>query len=42
MVADEQTKGPLEDFIKVLENSDEETGRRLVSRFENNIRNERK
>jgi hypothetical protein len=42
MAADEQTKGPLEDFIKVLENSDEETGRRLVSRFENNIRNERK
>jgi DNA anti-recombination protein RmuC len=41
-MADEQTKAPLEDFIKALENSDEETGRKLVAKFENNIRNERK
>lgn len=40
-MADEQTKGPLEDFIKALEESDEETARQMVARFENNIRKER-
>lgn len=41
-LADEQTKGPLTDFITALENSDEETGRVMVAKFERNIRNERK
>jgi hypothetical protein len=40
-MADEQTKGPLEDFIKALEESDEESARQMVARFENNIRKER-
>jgi hypothetical protein len=41
IMADEKTKGPLEDFITALENADEESGRRMVARFEKNIRNER-
>jgi hypothetical protein len=39
---DEQTKGPLESFIKALEQADEETGRQMVAKFEKNIRDERK
>jgi hypothetical protein len=41
-MADEKTKGPLEEFITVLENADEEAGRQMVAKFEKNIRNERK
>jgi hypothetical protein len=41
-MADEQTKGPLGEFITALENADEETGRQMVAKFEKNIRNERK
>ena len=40
-VADSQTKGPLEEFIRALENADEETGRRLVAHFEKNVKAER-
>ena len=39
-MADEQTRQPLEDFIKMLEKSDEDMARRLVARFERNIREE--
>lgn len=39
-MADEQTRQPLEDFIKMLEESDEDMARRLVARFERNIREE--
>jgi hypothetical protein len=42
VMADDQTKGPLEDFIWALENTDEENGRQMVARFEKNIRDERK
>jgi hypothetical protein len=42
IAADEKTRGPMEEFIAALENSDEESGRRMVAKFENNIRNERK
>lgn len=40
-LADEATRGPLEEFIRALEDADEEEGRRLVAHFENNIRAER-
>jgi hypothetical protein len=42
VMADEETKGPLKDFIAALEQADEESGRLMVARFERNIRNERK
>jgi hypothetical protein len=42
VMADDETKGSIEDFIRTLENSDEETGRSLVARFERNIREEKK
>jgi hypothetical protein len=42
IMADEKTKGALEDFITTLENTDEKNARLLVARFEKNIRNERK
>jgi hypothetical protein len=41
-MADEKTKGPLQDFIDTLENTDEDEARLLISKFEKNIRNERK
>jgi hypothetical protein len=41
-MADEKTKGALEEFITSLENADEENGRKMVARFEQNIRDERK
>ena len=40
-MADEETRGPLEEFISVLEKAGEEEGRRLVSHFEKNIKAER-
>lgn len=40
-MADEETRGPLEEFIAALENADEEEGRRLVAHFEKNIKAER-
>jgi hypothetical protein len=42
IMADEKTKGPLQDFITTLENTDEDEARLLISKFEKNIRNERK
>jgi hypothetical protein len=42
IMADEKTKGPLQDFIDTLENTDEDEARLLISKFEKNIRNERK
>lgn len=38
MAADKKTTGPLNEFISVLENTDEETARKLVARFEKNIK----
>lgn len=38
VMADEETRGPLEEFIEALENSDEEHGRNLVAHFENGVR----
>ena len=40
-MADEETKGPLEEFISALEEADEEEGRKLVAHFEKNIKAER-
>lgn len=40
-MADDETRGPLEEFISALENADEENGRRLVAHFENNVKKER-
>jgi len=40
-MADAETRGPLEEFIKALEEADEEEGRRLVAHFEKNIKAER-
>lgn len=41
IMADEQTLAPLKDFIATLEKSDEETARKLVARFEKNVRETR-
>ncbi len=38
VMADEETKPPLEEFITTLEHSDEESGRRLVAHFEQSIK----
>lgn len=38
VMADQATMGPLQDFITTLENSDEESARKLVAHFEKNIR----
>ena len=38
VMADEQTKGPLEEFIQALEEADEDGARRLVAHFEQNIK----
>ena len=40
VIADAGTRGPVEDFISVLERSDEESGRRMVAHFEKNVRRE--
>ncbi len=40
MIAGEETKPPLEEFIQALEEMDEEHGRRLIARFEKNTREE--
>ncbi len=40
-MADEETRGPLEEFISALEETGEDEGRRLVSHFEKNIKAER-
>lgn len=37
-MADEQTLGPLKEFIEALENADEEEARNLVAHFEKNTR----
>lgn len=37
-MADEQTIAPLKDFIQALEEADEDEARRLVARFERNVR----
>lgn len=41
VIADSQTKGPLEEFISALEHVDEEEGRKLVAHFEKNVKAER-
>ncbi len=38
IMADEQTKQPLQEFIDALEQADEENARKLVARFEKNVR----
>lgn len=38
VMADQATMGPLKEFITTLENSDEESARKLVARFEKNVR----
>lgn len=40
-MADEETRGPLEEFIEALEAADEEEARSLVAHFEKNIKAER-
>lgn len=40
VMADNETRGPIEEFISALEHSDEETGRRLVAHFEQNVKRE--
>ena len=40
-MADEETRGPREEFISALEEAGEDEGRRLVSHFEKNIKAER-
>lgn len=40
-MADQQTMEPLKEFIKTLEESDEDTARKLVARFERNVRDTR-
>ena len=40
-LADKETVGALEDFIKTLEKTDEVNARKLVARFEKNIREKR-
>ena len=37
-MADAQTRGPLEEFIRALEDADEEEGRRLVAHFEKSVK----
>lgn len=39
-IADEETRGPLEEFISALEEAGEEEGRKLVAHFEKNIKAE--
>ncbi len=41
VMADEETRGPLEEFIQALEDADEDEARKLVSHFERNIKDER-
>lgn len=41
VMADEQTLTPLKEFIHALEEADEETARKLVARFEKNVRQTR-
>lgn len=38
VMADQATLEPLKDFITALENTDEENARKLVARFEKNVR----
>ena len=38
VMADQATMGPLKEFITALENADEENARKLVARFEKNVR----
>jgi len=38
VMADQATMEPLKEFITALENSDEESARKLVARFEKNVR----
>ena len=38
VMADQATMGPLKEFITALEKSDEESARKLVARFEKNVR----
>ena len=38
VMADQATIGPLKEFITALENADEENARKLVARFEKNVR----
>ncbi|MDE7322663.1 MAG: hypothetical protein K2N73_07980 [Lachnospiraceae bacterium] len=37
-MADSETRGPIEAFIRTLERSDEESGRNLVAHFEQNVK----
>lgn len=38
VLADACTRGPIEEFISALENSDEKSGRIMVAHFEQNVR----
>lgn len=38
VMADNETMGPLQEFIEALEKTDEENARKLVARFEKNVR----
>lgn len=41
-MADAETRGPLEEFIRALEEAGEEEGRKLVAHFEKNIQAEQR
>ncbi len=41
VMADQETLEPLKDFIAALEQADEESARKLVARFEKNVRQSR-
>lgn len=40
VMADSETRGPIEEFISALEHSNEEDGRNLVAHFEQNVKRE--
>lgn len=42
VMADSETRGPIEDFIRTLEHSGEEDGRRLIAHFEQNVKDVKK
>ena len=42
VMADSKTRGPIEDFIRTLEHSGEEDGRRLIAHFEQNVKDVKK
>ena len=42
VMADSETRGPIEDFIRTLEHSGAEDGRRLIAHFEQNVKDVKK